>query len=387
MPISSTREKHKRQGATLIVILLFMVILVGMVAFAVDVGRMYVVRSQLQSAVDSGALAANMTLKEDALAIEEAVAAAHKFIQLNRVGWGVTVPDGAITVEPGTWDAALGVFTATNVAPTAVRVSARQDDEPVMFGRVFGISTFGVPRAAIASGGGETLDIMLALDLSGSMKSNGRIEALHTAVPAFLDVIDQPGSDDQVGVLGYGAQIGKYKPKGGSMAKVYIGAPTNLFPKNDDWVGVLESDLTSDFSSLRSGSLSAKSLEASKYNGWTPTGAAIRDSAHNLLSSPMARDEASNVIVLMSDGKANKPSGNGPGYALQMAAYAKGNDIKVYTISLGNSADVDLMKQIAAATGAQHFDATGGSKSELTQKLTQAFKDVAAAIKRAQLVQ
>ena len=103
--------------------------------------------------------------------------------------------------------------------------------------------------------------------------------------------------------------------------------------------------------------------------------------------TPNGRDEYKKVIVLMSDGHANKPSGSADSYALDMAAYASSLEIKVYTISLGNSADMDLMTSIATATGGKHFDATGSGQAELTQKLTKAFQQAAAAIKRTRLVE
>ncbi len=87
-------QRPRRRGATLILICILMVVLIGMVAFAVDVGRMYLVRAQLQSAVDSGALAATLQLKEDKDDLEAAVAAAEEFVQFNRVGWLAKVPRG-----------------------------------------------------------------------------------------------------------------------------------------------------------------------------------------------------------------------------------------------------------------------------------------------------
>ena len=89
---------------------------------------------------------------------------------------------------------------------------------------------------------------------------------------------------------------------------------------------------------------------------------------------------------MMSDGHANKPPGNGPGYAREMAAYAASLDVKVYTISLGNSADTDLMEEIATATGGEHFDASGSGGS-LGDNLTEAFRGVANSLGRTQLVQ
>ena len=69
-----------------------------------------------------------------------------------------------------------------------------------------------------------------------------------------------------------------------------------------------------------------------------------------------------------------------------MARYAAGLDVTIYTISLGDDADVDLMQDIADITEGVHFDATGSGQAELTEKLTDAFRQAAAAMKRAQLV-
>ena len=86
----ATRLK-KRQGAVLVMVMALMVVLIGMVVFSFELSRMYLVRAQAQTAVDAGALAAAMTLKDDNTAITEATTAANNFVQLNRVGWTVTV--------------------------------------------------------------------------------------------------------------------------------------------------------------------------------------------------------------------------------------------------------------------------------------------------------
>ena len=79
-----------------------MVILLGMVAFAVDLGYIMVVRTQLQTAADASALAAAGTLPgTDA----EIVAAAQRFAGYQKVG-GVPV-----TVAVTTWCSAPGTPT------------------------------------------------------------------------------------------------------------------------------------------------------------------------------------------------------------------------------------------------------------------------------------
>ena len=381
-------RRRARRGATLVLIALLMVAIVGMVAFSIEVGRMYLVRSQLQSAVDAGALAASLRLSQDPDDVDAAKAAAEDFVQLNRVGWLVTVPDDAIAIEAGTWDADAKAFVADPASPNAVRVFARQSGEPLMFAQVFGHSSFSVPQSAIASGSGSIADIMMVLDLSSSMKSQGRIEALQSAAPEFVNIIRGASTDNHIGVMGYGAVRGSYDPaKRGDSGKLYSSSPDSLFPSGDDYVAVVEGDVSGDFDGLNSNVLTGDNLTAGKYNGWTPTGAAIRDAAHYLTSNSNTRPDVRKVMVLMSDGHANKPNGDGPGYALKMAKYASQNDIQIHTISLGNSADTDLMKAIANETGGTHFDAGGSGKGDLTDSLTRAFRGAALSISRTVLVQ
>jgi Mg-chelatase subunit ChlD len=113
----------------------------------------------------------------------------------------------------------------------------------------------------------------------------------------------------------------------------------------------------------------------------------LGDAAYYLSTSTLVRADARKTIVLLSDGYANKLTGNGAGYARSMADYAANQDVTVYTISLGNDADESLMQDIATRTGGLHFDATGSGATTLTQRLTTAFREIAAEIKRVQLVE
>ena len=81
-PPKTQRKGGQRKGAALVIIAFTMITLIGMVAFAYDVGHMFLVRAQLQTAVDAGALAASLKLKssKDVNAAEQS---AKEFIQLN----------------------------------------------------------------------------------------------------------------------------------------------------------------------------------------------------------------------------------------------------------------------------------------------------------------
>jgi Ca-activated chloride channel homolog len=378
--------RRNRRGTTMLLFAILLPILIGLLAFAVETGRMYLVRAQLQTAVDAGAVAASLQLRDNQTDVPAAVTAARKFVQLNRAGAFVKVPTEAITIQPGTWNAATRTFLPGLNSPNAVSVSGTLDKEPFFFGRALGLSKFSVPRSAIAVKGGAPMDIIMTLDLSGSMSLEGRIKALQKSAPIFLNVLETVGGNDRVGVMGYGAMISRYNPAAmGHLGVSYTATPSSLFPSNDDWCAVLEAGLTSDFARLRTGALTPSTLNANKYNGWTPIGAALRDSAHYLNAN--ARPEVEKVIVLMSDGHANKPNIDPAGYALYMASYAASLKIKVYTISLGSAADENLMQQIANTAGGKHFIASGSSESALTTSLTQAFKKIAGDMKESQIVQ
>lgn len=388
--MNASLELRRRSGATLVLIVVLMVVILTSAAFAVDFGRMLLVRSQLQTAVDAGALAGSLRLKQDPSDIEAAQAAAREFVARNRVGFMVTVPDDAITVEVGGWDSIARVFDPQATNLDSISVSATQSNEPFFFAQMFGSSSFSIPRQSVAVAGGEPLEILMVLDLSWSMVDKGRIEALQSAAPVFVNVIKQYSYDDRIGVMGYGVCKGTYDPAAhGHTGVLYTATPADLFPDPSDyaqdWVGILEGPITDDLDSLLNTALSTDQLLAGKYGGGTPIGAALRDSAHYL--SNVAREDTSAVMILMSDGEANMPESNSAGYALQMADYAKTCGIAVFTISLGDSADTQLMAAIAAATGAKHFDATGTNGGDLTTLLTQAFCNIASEISRTTMVQ
>lgn len=384
------RRIDNRLGATLIMMVGVLVLIVGISAFMVDIGRMQLVRSQLQTAVDAGAIAGSLHLRNNPGDVEGAKVVAEQFVQQNRVGFMVTIPEEAISIETGAWDLDSNSFgSATPVNRNALRVLATQANEPYIFGGIFGNSTFAIPGQSVAVSGHVKLDIMMVLDLSGSMSDHGRIEALRAAAPIFLDVIEERAREDQIGVLCYGAVLGDYDPASeGHSGVVYTATPTSLYPASEDpdsaWVGVLESPLTEDFSSLRSGALSSSALLASKYSPWTPIGAALRDGAHCLDAT--ARDDTAKFVVLMSDGKANRPNANAAQYALTMADYASGMNIRVHTISLGNSADEALMDAIANTAHGKHFIAHG-TGAALIDSLTEAFRSVASEISKTTIVQ
>ncbi|MCA9187779.1 MAG: VWA domain-containing protein [Pirellulaceae bacterium] len=156
----------KRKGAIIILTAILMVCLMAMLAMSIDVGYMVTVQSELDRAVDAGALAGAATLGDGT---SSASTEAREFIQSNRVGGG-TLEDDDITVEPGTWNTETRTFTPTSVMPSALRVTGRATEQPYFFARVLGRDTFSLEAQAIAMY--QPRDIMLVLDYSASMNDD-----------------------------------------------------------------------------------------------------------------------------------------------------------------------------------------------------------------------
>ena len=85
--------RHRQQGAVIITVALLTLFLLGFMGFALDFGRLFVVKSELQTAMDSCALAAAQELDLQPTAIERATNAGLTAGNLNRVNlqsatWG-----------------------------------------------------------------------------------------------------------------------------------------------------------------------------------------------------------------------------------------------------------------------------------------------------------
>lgn len=105
-------------------------------------------------------------------------------------------------------------------------------------------------------------------------------------------------------------------------------------------------------------------------NGLVPDGATnigdAIDAGINELGSVRANPQAVKAMILLTDGKANKPNGSGSGedpldvaYAETKAAEAAAQDYKIFTIGLGSDGDINatMLQNIATITSAQYYHA------------------------------
>jgi Flp pilus assembly protein TadG len=158
----------RRRGAILIVSLLLIVLMLGMMAFSIDIGYIVLARSQLQAAADSTALAAAASMHLDRMDME---AVARRYASANTVTARPVQIDSS-DIEYGAWDTATRTFTPSASPGNAVRITTRADrnnggEVPLFFGRIFNMMSVRQEASAVAVT--NPRDIAFVVDLSGSM--------------------------------------------------------------------------------------------------------------------------------------------------------------------------------------------------------------------------
>mgnify|MGYP000371466788 CR=1 FL=1 len=196
------RRRRQRKGAIAVLAAVALIIMVSMLAFALDIGFISSVRTDMQAAVDAGALAGAGELFNGEQSAERV---AKRFVLVNaQTRPDVTTNQIVTDVEVGHWDRGLRSFTEDRLPLNAVKVVSDRVDTPLFFGKIFNQHDFDMRASAIATF--QPRDIMLVLDYSGSMNDFDKIGALKDAVAAFISVLQQARSNDRVGFSVYSTQ-------------------------------------------------------------------------------------------------------------------------------------------------------------------------------------
>lgn len=139
--------------------------------------------------------------------------------------------------------------------------------------------------------------------------------------------------------------------------------------------GVSDKQLSTDHESTKS------AIDALTTGGATNIGEAIKAGAAEL-SSPRANAQANKALILLTDGKANKPNGPGHGehpadvqFALDKAQEAADQGFKIFTIGLGQDGEeinVGMLEDIAEIGGGSfHHALDGNDLSGIYQQISQ----------------
>jgi hypothetical protein len=213
--------------------------------------------------------------------------------------------------EPGATCTIVGDKLATPARvflgePVQIRLSLQANCPPALF------------RAA---------DMVIAIDISLSMASDGKIQAAKNAAVAFVRETDL--SIHRIGVIGF-------------------------------YSGVVERSGLSNNSAQLETAITGMDMRQG-----TNIAAAV-DAAQTMLAST-GRPDAHQVIILITDGSPNQPAPDPKTAAKRSAASAKLAGTEIYTIGLGGDADADLLK--AVATDADHYKfSPGGTDLENVYK-------------------
>ena len=152
-------SRSSSRGAVAIVVALMLAVLVGFLGLAVDAGRLYLAKTELQNGADACALAASYELTGaptiPAAAFPRAEAAGRTIAKQNRVGFqGSAIADGDIVVGFGSSLAAGSLWSAAGAAAASskyVRCTLTRGGFTPYFMQVMGFGAASVQAVATAT--------------------------------------------------------------------------------------------------------------------------------------------------------------------------------------------------------------------------------------------
>jgi uncharacterized protein YfiM (DUF2279 family) len=315
----------------LVLIAIVLPILLFLVAMAVDVGYIQLVRTEMRASTDAAARAAGEALSRTQN-LGQARQAAKDLASANKVAAEPLLLDdsdivfGLSTLNPdGSWS-----FDANGTPINAVRINGRRTRDslsgsvPLFFGRFLGVNDF--EPSQMASSVRLDRDLCLVLDRSGSMDQtdagNGlsRWQALRHAVTEFRSGIDTTPHTELLGLASYST------------------------------TGQVDVSLTSNYAQIDS------AVNSMDTNGYTNISEGIDMGALVLTDTSYARPFAAKTMVVLTDGIWNR--GRSPVLAAQDAAAAR---ITIHTVTYSSSANRSDMIAVASATGGKHYHAPDGA--------------------------
>jgi Flp pilus assembly protein TadG len=198
------RKRGRERGQILPVVALALVALLGISAFAIDVGYAYYAKRQLQSAADAAALAGAQDLPSvtTAKATAASYASANTPVNLASVAYTYTTSCTATAL------AGVGCSAATN--PNNLTVTATASTN-TWFAKIFGVNSFSVKARANACSpcSSSPVDVVVVLDRTGSMCDNSYpssdgcidLDNAKEGVHTLLSILNPPYA--QVGMIAF----------------------------------------------------------------------------------------------------------------------------------------------------------------------------------------
>jgi Flp pilus assembly protein TadG len=171
-----------RSGNIGIVLAISAIPLLGAASFGVDTFRQHDAQARLQAALDAGALAGASTVNANEQTIRTVI---QDFARANGIDE---------LIDPAT---SLDIKFNTN---GSIRVSAK-GEIPTTLGSLLGVDSLSVHASTEVMAGRTGAEVALVLDTTGSMNSDGKIQALRTAASDFVKTIDNTNANTADGMI------------------------------------------------------------------------------------------------------------------------------------------------------------------------------------------
>ena len=335
------------RGQAVVFVMVFLVAVIAIVGFVIDVGHAYQTQRSLQGAADAAALAGAQQLPDPAAAQTTAKQFGSSATGKNRI------TDVAVTETVATsCNATIPGCSPVNMVSVDEAASV-----PTYFAKVIGVNSFNlkVHAAACSPCGARQVDIMLVLDRTGSMCQDSRGQDQHPTCPDMNNAKD-----------GLRTFLGYFDP---NMAHVgFAVLPPAVDPSRPcDAPGGYNSTgyelvpLSSDFRNA-DGSLNTRSnlvstINCVQSNGSTAYANAIEAAQAELVQH--GRPNVPKVIVFASDGAAN----TGP------SSYSSTSPYRTNPCGQGvtSANNVKAAGTIIYSIGYALDDATGGCVNSVTR--------------------
>ena len=355
-PTRRQSPTRQRNGATIVLVAIFVPILLMIVGFSVDYAYMQLARAELQSATDLAAKAASTELA-DSGNIASAIAKGKAIAAENLVAGSPLTLENGDFVFGHTVRSATGKWTFTaNGSPTnAVQINSRRtssspDGEIDLF--FSGLGGYAFETGASATSGFVNVDICLVLDRSSSMKlpvsdpnplmdttdprycdspwGDSRWVALENAVQIFVTKMNATLAEEKVSIVTFAS--------GHTACSVTVQSAT------------LDQQLTTYMPDINN---TMSSLTSSIWFGMTEISEGMQLGI-NELNGPNSRPTAQKIMVVLTDGAYTNAVD-----PVTIATDAANDDIRVHTVTFG-ALDIAVrnhMASTAAAGGGNHYHA------------------------------
>ncbi len=366
-----------RRGATLVLIAVMSSALVSLGVLVINWSYIELTNTQLRSATDAAAKAAVVALSQTQLQ-EDARQAARTIAAQYRIGGQqLTLSDADIEFGNGEPNGAGGYnFVADQLPLNCARVVGQCGGNsataavPVLFAHLLPEDSFDLEKDAVA--GRFDHDICVVVDRSGSMAwdltgvdfsypdeyhtdstvqnyfrpphpTGSRWAKLVDALEVFRQVVDRRDLNARIGLVSYSSNY-----TFGLLTSTRVTTDQSMSPDTYRFVDA------------------ARAIGLNCIIGDTNIGAGINRGVAVVTAPATSRLTANRTIVLLSDGR--RTEGADPVARAQVAAESR---ITVHTVSFGDGADQQVMQQIAAVTGGNHYHANSGAE------LQSAFEQIA----------